>query len=271
MKSTTTAESLHSHPLVKQALFEAVRTQKNLNDRNPIRVDPDYERDPDEHEFYLISVGHALAELLNLCEQVSHVAAYLSRFAQNAATKRVGITRDKHILYHIENRLIRLHSAFDRCLQLVDAVFHLTNAPAALSQSVIASNLKVKRTTVAKKLKNIRNLLGPTIDTRNDVIHHHAYKEDKLRELEMFCLAERAFASEESGPLGKPYLRSRIRELSRDLVKKKPSEFAKMNAELFAEITELLTALQPIYTREKALVEVRINAEARLIGRPGKT
>jgi hypothetical protein len=34
MKSPTTAESLQSHPLVKQALLEAVKTQKNLNDRN---------------------------------------------------------------------------------------------------------------------------------------------------------------------------------------------------------------------------------------------
>lgn len=140
-----------------------------------------------------------MAELLSLCEQISQVAAYLSRFTQNAATKRAGITRDKHILYHIENHLIRLHSAFDRCLLVVDAVFHLTNAPAALSQSVGSSNLKVKRTTVGKKLKDIRRLLGPTIDTRNDVIHHHAYKEDKLRELEMFCLADKMFPPEESG------------------------------------------------------------------------
>ena len=205
-----------------------------------------------------------MAELLNLCEQISQVAAYLSIFTQNAATKRAGITRDKHLLYHIENHLIRLHSAFDRCLLVVDAVFHLTNAPAALSQSVIASNLKVKRTTVGKKLKDIRKLLGPTIDTRNDVIHHHAYKEDKLRELEMFCLGEKIFPPEGSGPLRKPYLRSRIRELTRDLVKKKTAEFGKVNAELFAAITELLTALLPIYTREKALVEARVNAEARL-------
>jgi hypothetical protein len=134
-------------------------------------------------------------------------------------------------------------------------VFHLTNTPTALSQSVVASNLKVKRTPVVKRLKDIRKLLVPTIDTRNDVIHHHAYKEDKLRELQMFCLADKIFAPEESGPLGKPYLRSRIRELSRDLVKNKTAEFAKVNAELFSAIIELLTSLQPIYTREKALVE----------------
>jgi hypothetical protein len=117
MKSTATAESLQSHPLVKQGLLDAIKAQKNLNDRNPIRVEPEYERDPDEHEYYLISVGHALAELLGLCEQISHVAAYLSRFTQNPATRRVGITRDKHLLYHIENHL----DPFPLCIRSLPA------------------------------------------------------------------------------------------------------------------------------------------------------
>jgi hypothetical protein len=63
MKSTATAESLKTHTLVKQGLLEAVKVQKSLNDRHPVRIDPHYERDPDEHEFYLLTVGHALAEL----------------------------------------------------------------------------------------------------------------------------------------------------------------------------------------------------------------
>ena len=201
---------------------------------------------------------------MNLCEQLSHVPLYVSRFTQTVATRRSGITRDKHLLYHIENHLIRLHSAFDRCLLLVDAVFHLLNAPAALSPTVIASNLKVKRTAVPKRLKAIRKVLGPSIDTRNDVIHHHAYKEDTLRELEMFCLAETILPPEKSGPLRKTYLRSRVRELTHQLVKTKRRELAQLNADLFSAIGELLSELHPLYRREKALVEARVLAQARL-------
>jgi hypothetical protein len=261
MKTDATVETLRSHPLVHQALIEAVKTQKSLNDRHPVKVNPHYERDPDEHEFFLIGVGHALAELLNLCEQLSHIGVYMARFSSTPATRAAGITRDKHLLYHIENHLIRLHATYDRCLLVVDAIFHLLNAATAISQPVIASNLKVARTSIPKKLKAIRKVLAPTIDTRNDVIHHHAYKEDLLRELEMFCLADNVLPHEQSGPLSQRYIRSRIRELTRDLVKKKTNEFAALNAALFAAIAQLLTDLQPIYAKEMRLVKARVNAE----------
>ena len=51
---------------------EAVRVQKTSNDRNQVRVDPDYERDPDEHEFHVMYLGYALAELLNLAVPIVH-------------------------------------------------------------------------------------------------------------------------------------------------------------------------------------------------------
>jgi hypothetical protein len=257
MNGPITVESLNSHPFVQEVFPEAVRIQHSLNDQNPNRVNPDYERDPDEHEYYILSVGHTLAELLSLVDQIAHAPIYMSRFPQTAATRRAGITRDKHILYHIENHLIRLHAAFDRCLSVVDAVFHLTNAPAALSQTVVASNLRVKRTDVPKRLKAIRKTLGPTIDARNDVIHHHAYKEDSLRKLEMFCLAERILPPEESGPLRKTYLRYRVRELTSEVLKKKTAEIGRVNAELLTGIIELLSELLPIYKREKAIIRAR--------------
>jgi hypothetical protein len=258
MKTPTPVEDLHSHPLVQEVFPEAVRIQKALKDRNPIRVEPDYERDPDEHEFYVLAVGHALAELPNLAEQIAHAALYLSRFTQTAATRRAGITRDKHLLYHIENRLIRLHSAFDRSLFLVDAVFHLTNAPAAVSFSVVASNLRVKRTAVSKKLKAIRKVLGPTIDTRNEVIHHHAFKDDTLRELQMYCLFESM--PDDSEPFTKSNVRGRIRELTRDLVRKKTTEFAQVDADLLSAMADLLTELLPIYRREKGIIRARVGS-----------
>jgi hypothetical protein len=86
MKTKTTVEALRSHPLVQHALLEAVTVQKLLNDRHPVKVNPQYERDPDEHEFFLIRVGSALAELLNLCEQLSHVGVYMTRFSSTPAT-----------------------------------------------------------------------------------------------------------------------------------------------------------------------------------------
>jgi pimeloyl-ACP methyl ester carboxylesterase len=40
MKSVTTVETLRTHPFVQQALLDAVKVQKSLNDRHPVKVNP---------------------------------------------------------------------------------------------------------------------------------------------------------------------------------------------------------------------------------------
>jgi Cthe_2314-like HEPN len=252
---------LRAHSFVQEALQDAVRVQSSLNDEHPIRVKPSYERDPDEHEFYVIAVGHAIAELLTWCEQISHASSYLAAFPNTAATKAAGITRHSHLLYHVENHLIRAHSLYDRALQLTDAVFHLLNSPAECTHKVVLCNLKVVRTAIPSKMKALRKVLASSIDARNELIHRESYKEDPLRMLEMYCVFASSTGSHEpSGPLSERAIGARIKELSRDLVKAKRAEFEEFDSELFGALLELLSALYPVYTREKKLVALRTQA-----------
>lgn len=186
-------DKLKDHSFSKKTLLEAVKAQKALEDTKPLKVAPAYKREPDEHEFYLIRVGHAVAEVLTACDQIYHSVVYMSSLKQDAKTKAAGISKHSHLLYHIENHLIRTHALYDRALMLVDSVFHLLNAPAECSQRVIAGNLRVARTGIPKKLKDIRKILGKTIDARNGVVHHESYKDDDLRELEMYCVNRHHF------------------------------------------------------------------------------
>jgi hypothetical protein len=251
---------LKAHSLVQEALQDAVRVQSSLNDKHPNKVKPSYERDPDEHKFYVIVVGHAIAELLTWCEQISHVAPYLAAFPNTAATRAAGITRHSHLLYHVENHVIRAHSVYDRALQLIDAVFHLLNSPAECTHKVVLSNLKVARTDTPSRMKTLRKVLASSIDVRNALVHRESYKEDPLRMLEMYCVFASIDSYEPRGPLGKEAINEHVKTLSRDLVKAKRKEFEQFDSELFGALLELLSALYPVYRREKKLVAIRTNA-----------
>ena len=98
------------------------------------------------------------------------------------------------------------------------------------------------------------------MDTRHEVIHRGSFKEDALRKLEMYCILEDSSTLKDSGPLSPRAIAHRIRELARQLIKAKKQEFTKMNANLFEAVAKLLSVLEPIYIREKKLVDIRASA-----------
>lgn len=257
---TMTLDDLRDHPFVQRALADSVHVQTALGDTQPVKVKPAYARDPDEHEFYVLRVGHAIAELLTMCEQIAHSVLYLGSYSRTSAFAAAGITRGRHLLYHIENHIIRTHSVYDRSLQLVDATFHLLSAPTECTHRVVTGNLKVARTNIPAALKQLRAILGKTLGVRHEVIHRESFKEDALRQLEMYCILEDSAGLEKLGPLSPRAIAHRIRELARQLIKAKKQEFTKTNASLFDAIGKLLSALDPIYIREKKLVDIRANA-----------
>jgi Cthe_2314-like HEPN len=254
-------DDLRFHPFVKRALADSVNVQVALGDTQPVKVKPAYARDPDEHEFYVLRVGHAIAELLTMCDQIAHSVVYLGSYSRKPAFEAAGVTRGRHLLYHIENHIIRTHSLYDRSLQLVDATFHLLNASTECSHKVVTSNLKVARTNIPAVLKQLRAILGKTLDTRHEVIHRQSFKEDALRQLEMYCILEDSSTLEETGPLSPPAIAHRIRELARQLIKAKKKEFTKINANLFEVVARLFSALEPIYIQEKKLVDIRASTK----------
>jgi hypothetical protein len=136
----------------------------------------------------------------------------------------------------------------------------LLNAPTECSHRVVTGNLKVARTNIPAALKNLRAILGKTLNAQHEVIHRQSFKEDALRQLEMYCILEGSSGVEKSGPLSARAIAHRIRELARELIKTKKQEFTQANAKLFDAVAKLLSALEPIYIREKKLVDIRASA-----------
>lgn len=248
MKGMPLLSDLHKHSLVDKALLVAVQTQKDLGDKHVVRVEAEYERDPDEHEFYLIQVGKGLADLLTCCQHLEHIPHYVANYRDTPAMKRAGINRHKHLVLHIEGYLIRVGGLVDRCLKLVDAVFHLLNSSRNITAQVVLSNIKVARTEVPARMKDLTKLVQTYAAARNSVVHHQAYTDDDLRMLEMYHLLRRG--DEVNGSPSRENVHEIIQELTVEVIRKKKREFVDFNSKLAAVIPELLTELEKAYDQE---------------------
>ncbi len=248
---------LQVHPFVKDALRAAMSSQEALGDSHPGRVKPHYNREPDEHEFYLLGVGKAIAELLTCCEHLQNIPLFLSNYHETTSMKRAGINRQKHIVFHIESYIIRVQGLFDRVLKLIDAVFHLLNDPKNCRPHIILKNVKVKHyTTVPKTVKRLEKLLERYAEQRNEVIHSGSFQEDRLRMLEMYYIVENAEHIE--GKTSSFDYASLKSEMTRKIVTDKKNEFSAFNIELAACLIDVIAVLVPCYTREEHALRLRL-------------
>jgi hypothetical protein len=248
--------ALREHSFVDEVFRKAIIVQKSLGDKSLIKVEPNYQRDPDEHEFFLIRVGSCVAELITCCDQLSHIPLYLGNHRQTPSMMRAGINRHAQIVYHIESYIIRTQGLYDRVLKLVDATFHLLNAPRACRADVVLQNLKVKRTKVPAATKRLEKLLSRYSKVRNEVVHHHSVKDDELRRLEMYGLYEQR---QRAGILsGHRNISAVKRELTQNILRDKKREFAEFNQELADAIIEVIDSLAPCYKKEDQALRRRL-------------
>lgn len=252
---------LYEAQFVNETSRLAIQAQASLGDKAPVQVAPQYSRDPDEHEFYLLGVGKALAEVLTCCEHLQNIPALLTNFRESESTKKVGLNRQRHIVYHIESYIIRVQGLFDRVLKLLDAVFHLLNAPRNCRSHIILKNRKVvHHQKVLASVKQLDKLLNKYAVTRNEVIHEASFQEDRLRRLEMYYIAQTESQLDPTFPQRDyPGL---IRELAREIVKEKKVEFMEFNLQLSSAIQELLSNLYPCYIAEEKALRLRLGKAA---------
>ena len=111
---------------------------------------------PDEHEFYMWRVGSALAALLSASDRLNHSVLFLSAYRQTKALQEARITRTDHLIFGIENFIIRTQVIYDRVLRLVDAVFHLMNDEQMLSHELVIRNIRIRHSAIVPILKRIR-------------------------------------------------------------------------------------------------------------------
>ncbi len=244
------AVDLALHPLFKAVTEDA---QKLMRAQKEAGIDPD-SAEIDEQAFYIHRVGHAFAHLLTWAEQLEETLIYLSNYKYGVKGEGVRVSRAKHVLYMVENYLIRLQSIYDRCLQLVNCVFNLCIEDSNVGHAVVVSNLKVARTNVPGLLKKVKNSIKPNEQHRHAIIHRNSYQEKDLDRLQLFYIFDR----DTWQAIGQPGSFDDLEEIRKDLLRRtlaqKKKEFALTNDGLMTVLHALMDGLQPQYEKFKAQI-----------------
>ncbi len=206
----------------------------------------------DEYQLYRQGVGFHLAHALTWLDQLSFAVELLTNYDYS---KKISASRADHLIYNIENYLIRVNAAYDRALQLVNSVFHLCVHEEHVTHSVIVTNAKVQhRPNVVAKLKALRKILNAYSQDRHTIIHKHSLLDEKMRRIELFyqdSIIDSMPAEKKSN------LKSFRANYLREFVVSKKQEFSIFNAKLASAIQELLDALTAEYTFQKTQFKAR--------------
>lgn len=206
----------------------------------------------DEYQFYRQGVGFHLAHALTWLEQLNCAIELLTNYDYS---KKISASRADHLIYNIENYLIRVNSTYDRMLQLVNSVFHLCVHEEHVSHSVIITNTKVThRPSVVTKLKAVRKALEAYAQDRNTIIHKHSLLDEKLRRIELFYQDEILDSMPKDRRDGLKAFRANY---LREFVVAKKQEFTEMNAKLAIVIQALFDALTVEYEHQKKRFKAR--------------
>ncbi len=248
--------ALGQHPLVTLAFNDAKGIVNLPTDSSP-HIDAPYKRLPDEYEFYVLRVSSSLASMLHLCQQMEHALFYMSNFRITQSMKKAMINRPEHLLYNIENYLIRTQMLYDRILQLVNAVVHLCNSRENCTDKVISENVKVKETDLPRLLKSMRKRLAPYRNVRNKIIHQESYTDDNIRRLSFIS---KSLLSSPDLLIANPEWADEVPEFvdfrTRNVARAKKSEYARFNTKLFEEILTFLDEVHLVYEQQKKRLNI---------------
>jgi hypothetical protein len=207
------------------------------------KVSGDYEftRPFRKHEEYMRTVLLAAGELETVCEQLDQTVCFLSNFRSTQKLKEHGITRLDHVVFHLENHLIRMVASFDRALILDNEVFMLGNDPRNCTRQVILRNLHIAGTPVAEVLTDMNRYVEPYRGQRNVIIHREQFKHEDMRQLELLYRAQQldpSFA----------LLHFTKRETDRFVADRK-AELASANEGLFKIVDRLFSRLEKEFAK----------------------
>ncbi|MBV1928133.1 MAG: hypothetical protein KUG81_01280 [Gammaproteobacteria bacterium] len=237
--------NLSRHPFVEIIHPKAVEIQKEVAEPNGFKVEAKLKRDLMEEEFYVSSIGYQLSHLLTVVQQMEHTVLYMSNFSPTEFMKGAGINRATHLIWSVENYLLRTQTAYDRLLVLIDRVFHLHNQPNTISHESIVTNAHIKRTNLPAALKQVKKSITKYYRERNAIIHEVSYTDDELRRIE--ALAILAEYEERSD-----IVTEEVKSAVRDYLKKKKGEYSRVNVNLCITLAIVFSALEPIYTKKYA-------------------
>jgi hypothetical protein len=249
-------DSILSLPFVDQVTGAAVKIAAALGDK-AANVKAVFNRDPDEHEFFMLNVGASISHLLTLCEHLRVIPILLTNYRTTPSMTKMVVTRHTHVVFHIEGYLIRVQGVLDRALKLINAAFHLCNSDRNCTEHVLLKNAKVEHhAEVGVAFKALKKAVDRYRVERNEVVHAKHFMEQRLRHAELYDVVARS-RELDGDPSAKDLMKASD-ELVRELASEKKWEFETFNVELARHLKALFEALAPIYAAEEVALRLRL-------------
>ncbi|MCS3809765.1 Cthe_2314 family HEPN domain-containing protein [Xanthomonas sp. 4461] len=243
--------------LYQHAMFTTV-TKDNVELQRALGIglmdDLDDSSPVDELQFYVMRVGFTLAHAIGWVEQLYQAVHFMTDFGYGKKARDLGIKRPAHLLYNIENYLIRLQSVYDRCLQLTNTVFHLCISDEMVTHGLIVSNLHVSRTSIPKLLKAVKKTIENKAQDRHQLIHRHSHMDPQLRKIELLYMHSKETWKDDA-KLTYERLTLHRAERVRTFTTERKAEFVKINSALMSALCTLFDELLLQYKRQKVRLE----------------
>ncbi|WP_186159960.1 Cthe_2314 family HEPN domain-containing protein [Burkholderia gladioli] len=244
-----TLDDLHRHPLFEEVVQDSIAVQAALG----LKLTDEFDEDTtlDELQFYITRVGFSLSHTLGWVQQLHQAVHFMTDFHYGKKATDAGVKKSHHLLYNVENYLIRIVSVYDRCLQLTNAVFHICMSDELVNHSAIVSNLHVSRTAVPKLLKAVKKAIKDEEQERHKLIHRHSHMDPELLRIELLYMhTKETWGIDQNRSYGDLV---RIRgKLVKKFTNRRKDEFDTINANLTNSLGPLFDGLLIEYRRQKS-------------------
>ena len=242
-----TYDEITNHPFIRDLLQQGIKISSEVIEHNGFKVESKYKREPIEKEFYCLQLGHSISHLLTVIQQMEHTIYYMSNFSPTGHMKKAGITKHNHLLWSVENYIIRTQTAYDRLLIAIDRLFNIQNTPGRISHEAIVSNLHIKRTPIPKLLKPIKNSVKKYYHDRNTIIHQNSFLEDELHAIEAYTILS---MHDDENEQTRSHLKQDLKWSTRDYINKKKREYSRVNKNLIKAIAPMFNEMHAIYKKK---------------------
>jgi hypothetical protein len=240
-------EKVYNHPFIKILIKDC--EIKDVEFKEAFKENSPPIPAKSEYEYYVYNSMFYFLQLLGLCRQLEGAVELLSNFSYR---KTAGITRGDHLLYNVENYIIRIASLSDRLLQTINAICYLGIDERDINQDHVLRNIKVSSTSIPKLFKEFHKTIKDYTGERNNIVHKFSYKEKQLSRVELFY---QPFAAEAlmKNPAFKHYKTFRQNYLT-SYLKVKKKEFKETNNNAFGKLLLIIDYLVNHYEKVKKIL-----------------
>lgn len=229
MKNCESYYDLSMHPFSEDVMKTALKIQKDIDNSIGFTIKVELKRKPTDWEYYCLVLGSSLAHFMTIIQQLEHSVIFMSNFSSTEIMKKNGISRATHLLWSVENFIVRTQTAYDRLLVFVDRLFNIQNQANKINHESIVTNGHIAATKIPEVLKPIRNSIKKYYFDRNTIIHEAPYHDEELRRLEGMSLV---LSSLDLDDKEMKYVKADLKHDTRIYLNKKKREYKRINTNL---------------------------------------